>query len=102
MAVAKGYIYYVSLKGVTGAGHLQLDDVQKKIENIKRYTSLPLAIGFGVKNAEIAANIAKIGDAVVVGSALINRITDHLDDSAQAEQAISSLLSDMRSAMDAS
>jgi len=101
VAVAKGYIYYVSLKGVTGAGHLQLDDVQKKIENIKRYTSLPLAIGFGVKNAEIAANIAKIGDAVVVGSALINRITDHLDDSSQAEQAISSLLSDMRSAMDA-
>lgn len=99
--VAKGYIYYVSLKGVTGAGHLQLDEVQKKVDEIKQITSLPLAIGFGVKNAEIAADIAKIGDAVVVGSALINCIADHTDDIKQAEQKISDLLLGMRTAMDA-
>jgi len=100
-AVAKGYIYYVSLKGVTGAGHLELGDVQKKIEEIKRITSLPIAVGFGVKNAEIAANIAKLGDAVVVGSALINCITDNTNDEEQGQQAIAGLLSDMRTAMDA-
>ena len=100
-AVAKGYIYYVSLKGVTGAGHLELGDIETKIKEIKQHASLPIAIGFGVKNAEIAANIAKIGDAVVVGSALINCITDHLDNQAQGQQGVSSLLSEMRTAMDA-
>ncbi|PHR47816.1 tryptophan synthase subunit alpha [Cycloclasticus sp.] len=100
-AVAQGYIYYVSLKGVTGAGHLQLDDIKTKIQNIKQYTSLPIAIGFGVKNADIAANIAKIGDAVVVGSALINCITDHSENQSKGQQAISGLLSEMRTAMDA-
>ena len=100
-AVAKGYIYYVSLKGVTGAGHLELDDIETKIQEIKGLTPLPIAIGFGVKNADIAANIAKIGDAVVVGSALINCITDHSDNEAQGQEAIAGLLSEMRTAMDA-
>ena len=67
----------------------------------RSYTSLPIAIGFGVKNADIAANIAKIGDAVVVGSALINCITDHSENQSKGQQAISGLLSEMRTAMDA-
>lgn len=101
VALAKGYIYYVSLKGVTGTGSFDLDDVANKIEEIKQFTSLPLAVGFGVKNADLAANIAKIGDAVVVGSALIDCITANADDHEQAKAAISSLLNDMRKGMDA-
>ena len=100
-AVAKGYIYYVSIKGVTGTGDLELSEVEDKLAEIKRHTSLPLAVGFGVKNAEIAANIAKISDAVVVGSALINCITDYSADETKGQQAIAALLSDMRTAMDA-
>jgi len=100
-AVAQGYIYYVSIKGVTGTGDLELAEVEEKIAEIRRHTSLPLAVGFGVKNANIAANIAKISDAVVVGSALINCITDHADDENKGQQAISTLLADMRTAMDA-
>ena len=100
-AVGKGYIYYVSIKGVTGTGDLELSEVADKLAEIKRHTSLPLAVGFGVKNADIAANIAKISDAVVVGSALINCITDHADDETKGQQAIETLLSDMRIAMDA-
>lgn len=100
-ALAKGYIYYVSLKGVTGAASLELDSVTEKVKEIKQFTDLPLAIGFGVKNAEIAANIAKISDAVVVGSALINCIGDANGDEDQAQTSISKLLSDMRVAMDA-
>jgi len=100
-AVAKGYIYYVSIKGVTGTGDLELSEVEDKLAEIKRHTPLPLAVGFGVKNAEIAANIAKISDAVVVGSALINCITDHSADETKGQQAIAALLSDMRTAMDA-
>ncbi|MBQ0723842.1 MAG: tryptophan synthase subunit alpha [Cycloclasticus sp.] len=101
VALAKGYIYYVSLKGVTGTGSFDLDDVANKIEEIKQFTSLPLAVGFGVKNADLAANIAKIGDAVVVGSALIDCITANADDYEQAQAAISSLVNDMRIGMDA-
>ena len=96
-AVADGYIYYVSLKGVTGAGHLDLADVAAKLKRIKQHTSLPIAVGFGVKNAEIAAEMAKIGDAVVVGSALIERI---VNDKEQANAAIFELLSGMRDSMD--
>jgi tryptophan synthase alpha chain len=99
--VASGYIYYVSLKGVTGAGHLDLEDVKTKLAHIKTLTSLPLAVGFGVKNAEIAAEMAKIGDAVVVGSALIERIVTHQGNEEKAEQAIFELLSSMRTSMDA-
>jgi len=95
--VADGYIYYVSLKGVTGAGHLDLADVAAKLKRIKQHTSLPIAVGFGVKNAEIAAEMAKIGDAVVVGSALIERI---VNDKEQANAAIFELLSGMRDSMD--
>lgn len=99
--IASGYIYYVSLKGVTGAGNLQLDDVRNKLAEIKKQTSLPLAIGFGVKSPEIAAEIAKIGDAVVVGSALIESITNNPDNAEKAQQEIFNLLSSMRTAMDA-
>ncbi|PCI72372.1 MAG: tryptophan synthase subunit alpha [Piscirickettsiaceae bacterium] len=100
-AVADGYIYYVSLKGVTGAGNLELGDIRQKVAAIKKHTNIPIAIGFGVKTPDIAANIAKIGDAVVVGSALINCITDNTGDDASAEKAVFELLKSMRSAMDA-
>ena len=98
--VAEGYIYYVSLKGVTGAANLELSEINEKVSIIKQHTNIPVAIGFGVKAADIASDIAKIGDAVVVGSALINCITGH-DDSSKAEQAVFDLLNSMRLAMDA-
>lgn len=98
--VASGYIYYVALKGVTGAGHLDLDEVKSKLAEIKKHTCLPLAVGFGVKNAEIAAEMAKIGDAVVVGSALIEKIVFNHGAEDKAEQAIFDLLQSMRISMD--
>ncbi|PCI20512.1 MAG: tryptophan synthase subunit alpha [Piscirickettsiaceae bacterium] len=100
-AVAQGYIYYVSLKGVTGAGNLELNDIDEHVAAIKKHTNIPVAIGFGIKTADIASDIAKIGDAVVVGSALINCITQHTGDDAKAEQAVDELLHSMRIAMDA-
>lgn len=98
--VAKGYIYYVSLKGVTGAGHLELSHVQQKIEQIKQTLDIPIAIGFGVKNAEIAEKIGKIGDAVVVGSALIDCISEANGDEQKALESVFALLNSMRQAMD--
>lgn len=98
--VASGYLYYVSIKGVTGAGHLDTADVKTKLQQIRSCTDLPLAVGFGVKDAETAKTIARIGDGVVVGSALIDRIEANLDDPDAAREEIVSLLQSMRSAMD--
>jgi tryptophan synthase alpha chain len=99
-AIGSGYLYYVSLKGVTGAGHLNIDDVNTKLAQIRAVTALPIAVGFGVKDAETAKTIASIGDGVVVGSALISKIEANLEDPAIANQQIIELLTAMRQAMD--
>jgi tryptophan synthase alpha chain len=98
--VGSGYLYYVSLKGVTGAGHLNIPDVEKKLKQIKAITSMPVGVGFGVKDAETAKTIASLGDGVVVGSALISKIENNLDNPQQAKAEIINLLSAMRQAMD--
>ena len=100
-ALGSGYLYYVSLKGVTGAGHLNVDDVENKLKQIKGITALPVGIGFGVKDAETAKTISSLGDGVVVGSALISKIESNLDNPQQAKEEIIELLSAMRRAMDA-
>lgn len=74
--LASGYLYYVSLKGVTGAGHLDIDAVAEKVETIRSKTSLPLCVGFGIKDAESARNIAQLADGAVIGSALVDRMKD--------------------------
>lgn len=100
--VGSGYVYYVSLKGVTGAGHLDLADVQARLENIRRYTRLPVGVGFGVKDAETAGQLAKLADAVVVGSAFISLIEQNLSrPENELSDLICDLLRDMRGAMDA-
>ena len=99
-AIGSGYLYYVSLKGVTGAGHLDVADVEAKLTEIRANTKLPVAIGFGVKDAETAKTIGNLGDGVVVGSALISQIEANLHSPAQAIQAIIELLTSMRQAMD--
>ena len=99
-AAGSGYIYYVSLKGVTGAGHLNIADVESKLQQIKAITKLPIAIGFGVKDAQTAKTIATIGDGVVIGSALISKIEANLDNLEQAGNNIIELLVSIRQALD--
>ena len=74
--VATGFVYYVSLKGVTGAGHLDVDDVVAHVETIRSFTDLPVAVGFGIKDADSAATVARCADGVVVGSALVQLLAD--------------------------
>ena len=99
-AAGSGYIYYVSLKGVTGAGHLNAADVEHKLQQIRQHTRLPIAIGFGVKDAQTAQTIAHIGDGVVIGSALISKIEAHLDEPELAKDEIIDLLTSIRQALD--
>ncbi|MEE8482056.1 MAG: tryptophan synthase subunit alpha [Acidiferrobacterales bacterium] len=99
-AVAGGFVYYVSLKGVTGASNLDMNDVTKKLNEIRSLVSLPLAVGFGIKDAKTAAAVAQVADAVVVGSALVNRIAELADQSDKIIETISAYLSTLREAMD--
>ena len=69
-----GYLYYVSLRGVTGAGHLDLADVAVRIPKIRAATRLPIGVGFGIRDAESARRVAETADAVVIGSRLIQEI----------------------------
>jgi len=98
--VASGFLYYVSLKGVTGAGNLDVQSVSEKLDVIRKVTDLPLGVGFGIADAESAANVAKIADAVVVGSALIKIIAANQDDMPQVNKKLHELMSSMRGAID--
>ena len=97
-----GFLYYVSLKGVTGAGNLDVNAVRDRVSTIRTLTELPVGVGFGIKDAESAASIASTADAVVVGSAIVKRIEENLDSADNAITAVCELLSEMREALDVS
>lgn len=69
--IASGYVYYVSLKGVTGAGHLDTAAVALMVPRIKRFVKLPVGVGFGIRDAKTAQAVAAVSDAVVIGTALV-------------------------------
>lgn len=78
---ASGFLYYVSITGVTGTKSANIDEVGKHIAHIKTQTDLPVAVGFGIKTPEDAANMSKIADAVVVGSSIVDNMQQNQDDS---------------------
>ena len=96
-----GFVYYVSLKGVTGAGHLDIEAVKDRVSEIHELTELPVGVGFGIKDAASAANISSVADAVVVGSALVRKVEENIASSEQINEAVAGLLGEMRQAMDA-
>ncbi len=72
--LGRGYVYYVSLKGVTGAGHLDVDAVARMVPRIKAHVKVPVGVGFGIRDAATAKAVAQVSDAVVIGSRLIEII----------------------------
>jgi tryptophan synthase alpha chain len=93
-----GYLYYVSLKGVTGAGHLDLGDVASHLPAIRAATTLPIGVGFGIRDAESARRVAEIADAVVIGSRIIQEIESA--GPANAVARVKDLLRPIRAALD--
>ena len=73
---ATGFLYYVSLKGVTGSVNIDIKQVAQKVQNIKEFTNLPIGVGFGVRNAKTAKEVSLISDAVVIGSRIVQEIED--------------------------
>ncbi len=101
--VATGFVYYVSLKGVTGAGHMDAEDVSSHVATIREFTTLPVAVGFGIKDAASAARISRDADGVVVGSALVQRMADCAEQGGQKSDVIAvaaELLCEIRSGVD--
>ncbi len=96
---ASGYLYYVSLKGVTGANTLDVASVDVKLKDIRALADLPIAVGFGIKDGATAQAVAKIADAVVVGSVLVNKVAATPDDIVKINSGIADVLIDMRSKM---
>jgi tryptophan synthase alpha chain len=79
LASASGFIYHVSIAGITGAAAAQKGAVEEALARLRRHTDLPVAVGFGIKNAAQVAEIGKIADAAVVGSAIVQKLADCLD-----------------------
>ena len=97
---ASGFVYYVSLKGVTGAATLDVASVEKKVEDIRKETGLPIGVGFGIRDAESAAAVSNVADAVVVGSAVVKNFAQYPEQPDKIQQEVVTLLQSMRSAMD--
>jgi tryptophan synthase alpha chain len=97
--VASGYVYYVSLKGVTGSGALNTDEVEAMLPRIRQKVSIPVGVGFGIRDAQTAQTIAKVADAVVIGSKIIQLIENVPRD--KVASVAGDFLRDIRQAMDA-
>ncbi|MDR9435823.1 MAG: tryptophan synthase subunit alpha [Thiohalophilus sp.] len=98
---SSGFIYYVSLKGVTGAANIDTKAVGDRVSAIHALTALPVGVGFGIKDAESAAAVAAEADGVVVGSALVRKIEENVTSADKIITAVTTLLGEMRRAMDA-
>ncbi|MEW8586307.1 MAG: tryptophan synthase subunit alpha, partial [Candidatus Thiodiazotropha sp.] len=102
--LAGGFVYYVSIKGVTGASHLDLhsldEKLDEKLDEIRAATELPVGVGFGIKDAETAAAVSRLADAVVVGSALVSRVEALAEAPEKIGASLREVISSMRLAMD--
>lgn len=96
--VADGYVYYVSLKGVTGAGHLDTDAVARAVPRIRQHVKVPVGVGFGIRDAASAKAVAAVSDAVVIGSALIQCLEALPRD--QVAEAARRFIAEIRAAVD--
>jgi tryptophan synthase alpha chain len=90
-----GFVYYVSITGITGSAAPDAGKVGQAVTRIKRHTKLPVCVGFGVRNAESAAGIARVADGVVVGSALVGAVKDSLDGNGKATAKTVSAVTDL-------
>ncbi len=92
LARSSGFIYYVSIAGITGTASAASDDVARAVARLRRHTELPIAVGFGIKTAAQAAAVTRVADAAVVGSALVETVAAHLDAGGKAADGLTEAL----------
>ncbi|RTZ58671.1 MAG: tryptophan synthase subunit alpha [Gammaproteobacteria bacterium] len=95
-----GFVYYVSLRGVTGGGDPDLTEVADKIATIRRHVDLPVGVGFGINSPQTAARMARLADAVIVGSAVVKRVEAHGDNPQKMHSELTEFISSLRQALD--
>ncbi|MDP2247172.1 MAG: geranylgeranylglyceryl/heptaprenylglyceryl phosphate synthase, partial [Nitrosomonadales bacterium] len=95
---ASGFVYYVSLKGVTGSANLNIEQVTERLNDIRTKTTLPIGVGFGVRDAETAKQVAAIADAIVVGSRMVQEIEKSSEQDLVTN--LSALTCELRAAID--
>lgn len=100
VSAASGYLYYVSIKGVTGTQEVDVADVKYHLDRFAGITDLPIAVGFGIRNAASAKALAAISSGVIVGSALVNKVEEFATQEEKIGPAMAEILSSMRQAMD--
>jgi tryptophan synthase alpha chain len=96
--IATGYVYYVSLKGVTGAGHLDTDAVARMVPRIQAHVQVPVGVGFGIRDAQTAIAVAKVSDAVVIGSRIVQLLETQTRDN--VVPAAAAFIAEIRAALD--
>jgi len=96
--LARGYVYYVSLKGVTGAGNLDLSAIEQKLPQLRRHIKLPIGVGFGIRDGATASAVAKLCDGVVVGSRIVQEIENSNEQEVVAN--VGRLVKELRQAID--
>ena len=99
--VASGFIYHVSLKGITGASHIAVETVATNMARLRRHTRLPVLVGFGIKDGATARTIAGYADGVVIGAALVSTMAALVDRSDAIPAALCDALAKIRQALDA-
>ncbi len=100
-AHGEGYLYYVSLKGVTGAATLNVDEIDAHLAPLRKLSDLPLCVGFGIRDGATAAAVGKVAEGVIVGSVLVGQIAACVDDPAAIAPRLKDILGEMRQALDA-
>ncbi len=99
-AAGSGYVYYVSVKGVTGSASLNVAEVAEKLQMIRQYTDMPVGVGFGIRDDASARAISEVADGVIVGSVLVNKIAELAGNQEQIPGAVAAITASMRQAMD--
>src|SRR6185436_2293153 len=94
---AKGYIYYVSLKGVTGAANIDTRDIEAMMTRIRARTKVPIGVGFGIRDGATAARVAEVSDAVVIGSRIVQDLAEAGGDAPERARAV---MAEFRNALD--
>jgi tryptophan synthase alpha chain len=97
---ASGFIYYVSLKGITGADHLQVESVAENVGSLKAITQIPVLVGFGIKDAAAARAVARYADGVVIGSALVTTMAEAAASPGTIPERLTAQIGEIRSALD--
>jgi tryptophan synthase alpha chain len=100
-ASAGGFVYLVSIKGITGTRSAHVDEVQKQVAEIRRHTQLPVGVGFGIRDSQSAGDMATVADAVIVGTVLVEQFAEHQQSPEKIPAAAAALVADLRAGIDA-